>query len=180
MIPAKPREELTTGTSAASPRETVFSEVVLDVLRRGYSARFRATGRSMLPAIRDGETITVEAVDASAVRAGDVVLYRSSRGLIAHRVIRIETGYSESQGGSKAGGCRFILRGDASLTPEPPVKPESVVGRVVAVGRTWRSAAVPRRYGMAVRRLGELVSRWMKKFRRGFGSNEKADGFDLP
>lgn len=76
------------GESESPP--DVFSDVSAELLRRGARVRFRATGRSMQPTILEGEAITVEPVATTAITPGDILLYRWKRGVIAHRVIRIE------------------------------------------------------------------------------------------
>ena len=62
-------------------------DLTAELLSRGTTVRFRPRGRSMYPSIREGELITVEPVAASDVKLADIVLYRSERGLIAHRVV---------------------------------------------------------------------------------------------
>jgi hypothetical protein len=44
----------------------------------------------MYPTIRNNEVIGVEPVKPSQVKRGDIILYRTDRGVIAHRVVRIE------------------------------------------------------------------------------------------
>ncbi len=66
-----------------------FAEVTAALLRRGNSVRFRATGSSMYPTIREGEAITVEFVEPRDVQRGDILLYRSAKRVIAHRVVAI-------------------------------------------------------------------------------------------
>ncbi|HKR00519.1 MAG TPA: S24 family peptidase, partial [Pyrinomonadaceae bacterium] len=67
----------------------MFLDLSTELLRRGYSVRFRPRGFSMLPTIRDGEAILVEPVEEEAIRRGDILLYRTERGVIAHRVVEI-------------------------------------------------------------------------------------------
>jgi len=57
----------------------------------------------MYPSIREGELITVESVQASDVKIADIVLYRSERGLIAHRVIEMSRPQAESSAFGAAG-----------------------------------------------------------------------------
>ncbi len=83
----------------------VFTAVVDSLLAEGLSVRFRAGGRSMLPTVRDGDCVTVAPVDARAVAVGDVLLCRTPRGPVAHRVASI---------GAQQLGARplqFTLRG---------------------------------------------------------------------
>jgi len=154
------------GESESPP--DVFSDISAELLRRGARVRFRATGRSMQPTILEGEAITVEPVAPAAITPGDILLYRWKRGVIAHRVIRIErtNGGAVTQPsvlspqssvlGAQSSVLRppssvlgaqssvlspqssFILRGDASVSYDCPVEPEQVLGRVVAVERAGR------------------------------------------
>ena len=119
-----------------------------DLLRSGRGVRFRATGTSMHPAIRDGELVTVEPVDASAVRRGDVVLFRSARGLTAHRVTRVVARPDASQ--------YFVLRGDNTGESHEHVATTSVLGCVIGVergGRVFNPGAAWVRATVAVRAL---------------------------
>ncbi len=100
-----------------------------ELLSQGTTVRFRASGRSMYPSIREGELITVEPVRASDVKLGDIVLYRSERGPIAHRVVEIASRDTHV----------FRLRGDASLSSDEPVGAEQILGRVVSVKRNGRA-----------------------------------------
>ncbi len=126
------------GESESPP--DVFSDVSAELLRRGARVRFRATGRSMQPTILEGEAVTVEPVAPAAVTRGDIVLYRWERGVIAHRVIHIESKKAEAvtQPSVLSPPSCFILRGDASLSCDTPVQPEQVIGKVVAVERGGR------------------------------------------
>jgi signal peptidase len=112
----------------------MFLEVSTDLLSQGYGVRFRPGGHSMHPTIRDGEAVTVEPVEPGNVKRGDVVLYRTSSGVIAHRVIRIER--REDKPGV------FHLRGDASTSRDAPVGAEQILGRVISVERMGRTVSL--------------------------------------
>jgi hypothetical protein len=99
------------------------------------SVRFRAGGRSMLPTVRDGDCVTVAPVDPRDVAVGDVLLCRTWRGPIAHRVASIGAQ-------PDARPRKFTLRGDASLDNDRPVTAPDVVGRVVSVDRDGRARDV--------------------------------------
>lgn len=100
----------------------MLEELGTELLRSGYGVRFRATGQSMNPTIRDGEAITVEPISPEDMRRGDIILYRTAKGFIAHRIILIEK--------DDDNGLVFIPRGDASATCDAPVSFEQVLGRV--------------------------------------------------
>jgi hypothetical protein len=83
----------------------------------------------MHPTIRDGENITVVAVAPDSMAHGDIVLYRSVTGVIAHRLVAIER---------RNGVVQFIMRGDSHDLCDEPVDAASIYGRVVAVERFGR------------------------------------------
>lgn len=140
----------------------MFQDLSAELLRDGLSIRFRPGGQSMTPTIQDGEAITVAPVRARAVRRGDILLYRSKRGLLAHRVVRVEKGSDEAS--------RFTLRGDASVTEDEPIAASRILGRVVSVERGGRELALVGRRAHLRRILGKsaaqlknliaLASRW--------------------
>jgi signal peptidase I len=67
-----------------------FAELSEALLREGRAVRFRASGISMRPFIREGDILTVKPIDPAKVRRGDVVLFKGPRDRVrAHRVIRI-------------------------------------------------------------------------------------------
>ncbi len=101
-----------------------FDDISAELFARRYRVRFRAGGRSMYPAIRDGETITVEPAPASALAVGDIAFYRTRRGATAHRVV--------ATGGT---GKAFLMRGDALGSEIETVEPDWILGKVVAIER---------------------------------------------
>jgi len=139
------------------PTDAAFIEVVTDLLRRGHSVRFRAKGSSMHPTIREGEAITVAPARPAAIRRGDVILYRSARGVIAHRVASVERGL--------AGAPVFIPRGDASQSRDDPVEEGAILGRVVTVergGRALNPAALRARALANSRAIAARLLRWLR------------------
>ena len=111
----------------------LLREACAALLRTGQMVRFRATGLSMDPTIRDGDVLTVEPVDLGEVRPGEILLYRTERGVIAHRLMRREV--VETQ-------LLYILRGDASATCDPPVSYGDVLGLVTSLRRRRRSRSL--------------------------------------
>jgi len=124
-----------TGPDSSNPAPLastdLFTDLSTELLRQGKSIRFRATGRSMYPTIREGEAITVEPITPSSVRTGDIVLYRSAGQHVAHRVTRVER-----EGGRSV---RFVLRDDTSGIRDETVTSEQILGKVVAAERGGRT-----------------------------------------
>ncbi len=127
---AQQRQDLGSSTLTSSVGPHHLGDLSAELLNRGYGVRFRAPGKSMHPTILDGDLITVEPVAPAAVKQGDIILYRLGRGVIAHRLIRIER--------RNGGVPHFILRGDAPGAPDEPVVVQQVLGKVVCVERGGR------------------------------------------
>jgi len=114
-------------TQASSLGFCHFDDLGAQLLSLGLGVRFRAPGTSMHPTIRHGDVITVEPMEPSILKGRDIILYRRQGDFIAHRIVKIE----ERDGG----GLTFIVRGDASVTCDAPVKPEHILGKVVCLER---------------------------------------------
>jgi signal peptidase I len=119
-------------------------EVIADLLSRGHSVRFRATGHSMHPLIRCDDYLLVE--PASQIRRGDVVLTLADRGLTAHRVVSVSRGY-------------VTTRGDNAPGDDDPVEATRVLGVVTHAERDGRMRRVRRESGfwLDVRRFYRRV-----------------------
>ena len=126
------------------------AEVIADLLARGHSVRFRATGHSMHPLIRCDDYLLVEPV--SQIRRGDVVLTLAERGLTAHRVVDVSRGY-------------VTTRGDNAPGDDDPVEATRVLGVVTHAERDGRMLRVSSTLGIALgvrrfyRRLLNRISR---------------------
>ena len=92
----------------------------------GKYSRLRIAGRSMVPFLRDGWTVTVEHTREN-IRRGDVIAYHVGERVVVHRVVRL-----------LADG-RLLTKGDWRLRFDRPVALEQIIGRVVAVITTWGS-----------------------------------------
>ena len=126
-----------------------FDEVVSELLGDGYSARFVATGDSMYPSIRSGDTLELEPADPADLRIGDVVLVRAQRGLTAHRIVAITP---ES----------VITRGDNCLRRDPSVPFSAVIGRVIHP-RSVLAASPLRKQMLYLRTIARRVQGFFKR-----------------
>jgi hypothetical protein len=96
----------------------LFRELSRTLLKEGISVRFRAMGRSMFPAIRDGETIQVDPARKS--HDGDVMLVDSSDGIRVHRVVATDS-------------ATVVTRGDSCLEPDAATARSSIMGHASKV-----------------------------------------------
>jgi uncharacterized repeat protein (TIGR01451 family) len=129
---------------------TVFSQLAIGLLGAGQRIRFQACGRSMLPAIGDGEILHVESPKPAKLRRGDIVLFSSAQGLKAHRIVRKQ-------------GRLFITRGDAGMDMDGVLRGDQVLGKVVAkecrqTGRTLSLTSARSRAGFVFREIRRHVA----------------------
>jgi len=109
--------------------DILSSDIFEDILNRGVDPRVRVSGRSMAPFLKGGEIVTIKKIPASALRRGDLVLFKDEVGnLLLHRLI-----YRKQLPGNQ-----FVLhtKGDASKSFDPPVRCAGVLGRVSAIEKT--------------------------------------------
>jgi signal peptidase len=115
----------------------------------------------MHPTIRHGDMITVEPVAPSKLKRGDIIFCRLQSGLIAHRIVNIEERMDC--------GLTFILRGDASVACDSPVKPDQLLGKVVCLERdhltidpySWRVRSWSMLYPLLARLKRSVFERFL-------------------
>jgi hypothetical protein len=120
---------------ALSPRN--FPSDILDAAvelmgRSGRLGTVRVRGTSMEPTLCETNVVAVDFAPRR-VQRGDLVLFRQNDLLIVHRLVGR---------GRRRGVAPYLrARGDARIRLDPPVAPDWVVGRVVALdsGHGWRS-----------------------------------------
>lgn len=122
-----------------------FADLLDELLSHGCEVRFRATGDSMLPFVRDGDVLLVR--EASRPKLGEVILAKATPDrLVAHRVIRII---------DVNGQPAYLVKGDTLVKPDGVLTLPSIVGRIVGVDRSCKGL---HRFTAADRFLGLLWS----------------------
>jgi len=137
------------------PKLSISSSGLADlmdaVVEKGVPFRFRASGRSMFPAIRDGDTITISPLEPGEPRVGQVAACRlpDNGRLVVHRVVRRRKGQA-------------LIKGDRVANADGWVPFADLLGAVTAVERKGRRCLWPwRGYGgrLAFLVLGKLYSK---------------------
>jgi signal peptidase I len=157
-----------------------FSALCTDFLNHGKTVRFRATGQSMYPTIMDGDMITVVPVTPVDVKKGDIVLYSSGRGIIAHRVAKIQKPMSllslpslhsslsllhsafrnrKSSMGRLIAHRFFLVRGDSPHTSSEIVEAKHVLGKVVMSERDGNIVDLTSRKSKLLNKIRSFASR---------------------
>jgi len=112
------------------------------VHEKGADFRFRASGTSMAPVIRDGDIITLSPLKGIKLVSGDIVafLHPETGKLIIHRLI------DESPD-------TFLAKGDNSLDPDGLIPKPNILGVVTRIERNGFALFWPdiRRYPGAAR-----------------------------
>ena len=83
----------------------------------------------MLPTLRVGDMLNVEAARASDVSPGDIVLCFQGGRFYTHRVVERR-------------GTRLITRGDANVRIDSPIAADECVGRVASAERDGQPIAL--------------------------------------
>jgi len=94
--------------------------------------QLRVTSHSMAPLIQQGDAVRVEAVPRHGPRRGDIVVIKTGRDLLTHRLVQM-------------GASQWYTKGDNCAAPDAPVPPARVLGRVTALIREDREISLQTR-----------------------------------
>ena len=121
-----------------------FAGLMEAVLEKNVPIRFTASGCSMKPFIRDGDTITISPVHLR-LRPGDVVSFVNPycNKLMVHRIL------NASQQG-------YLIKGDNNSVPDGLIPADSIIGRVVRVEHLGRRV----RFGLET---GSFLIAWLSQ-----------------
>jgi signal peptidase I len=111
------------GSELSLSRELLI-KLLVAVLKKGGSFRFRTKGFSMYPFIRDGDVITISPISNNRASFGEIVAFINpgTRNLVVHRVI------------GRSGNFYFI-KGDNSSGLDCIVHKTSILGCVTKIER---------------------------------------------
>lgn len=133
----------------------MLDALVEEVLKSGRRVRFRATGGSMRPSIREGDILVVAPTRPDALSPGDIVFSRVGRKLTAHRLVKVIR--ADAPEGRAGAPFRVVCRGDAACAPDLPLDPSQILGKVIAV----EASVCRRRWGMIRRFFKRIIlDRW--------------------
>jgi hypothetical protein len=107
-----------------------LGELASGLLKDGKQVRFRASGISMGPAVKNGDVLTIRPVSGDSLTCGDIVLCQCTDSrLVAHRIIDTR----------RSGDVReFLVKGDRTWSVDGWVTEAQVLGQVVEL---WRGGA---------------------------------------
>lgn len=133
-------------------------ESVWDLIedRKGIGLlKVRVRGKSMAPSLRPNDVVIIEPVSPDELRPGDIVLFRSERGVLLHRFL----GYTP-QGW-------LLTQGDACISPDPPWPPEALLGKAVGIERNGQVRSIPcHSFRLKLREIFRKGALWVNYFLR--------------
>ncbi len=117
-------EKYTSIAGELSLSSRALVELIRAVFEKGKPFRFRASGSSMKPTIKDGDIVTSASSTGRTLDLGDIVLFlRSGPGNpVVHRVV-----------GRKKEG--YLLKGDNSMYNDGLIAREQIIGIIKKVER---------------------------------------------
>src|SRR5713226_6374862 len=107
---------------------SMIAPLYIEALRNGQSLWFRVVSNSMVPTLRVDDSVYIESTKANEIRVGEIAAFETSKGLVIHRIVRIQQ--SETI-------VRLLQMADVDLHPSW-IEEQAVVGRVILVRRHGR------------------------------------------
>lgn len=109
-------------------KDTLYDAIISMSLETCSTIRVKTAGWSMWPLVGDGVVLGIMP-DRKGIKQGDIILFRYSGSMVAHRVI-------------KASPCSFTTKGDASSFFDPHVKSQDIIGRALFIERKGRRTCI--------------------------------------
>ncbi len=112
----------------------VMIELIRTVHEKKKDFRFKASGNSMNPAIRNDDIITITPVRNSPLGYGEIVAFRhpGSGSLIIHRITSIKS-------------KKYSIKGDNSDIADRNIPGENIIGVIIKVERNGKALFWPNR-----------------------------------
>lgn len=132
------------------PNEVSFSsdsliELIKGTLAKNSSFRFRVSGYSMSPFIKNNDIVTLSPLSGGRLGRVAAFIHPCHKKLVIHRIVGLKNG-------------RFILKGDRIAEADGMVPQENILGYVTRIERNNRNA-----------RLGLGIERWLIAFLSKYG-----------
>jgi ATP-binding cassette, subfamily B, bacterial len=112
--------------------EILFSEINIlteQLLNSKQDVSLRVGGYSMYPTLKPGDIITIRRTYIEDIKLGDIVVYRTEKKWIAHRIQQINSRFDKSE---------FITKGESCKKPDIPVPAKDIIGKVISFSRNGR------------------------------------------
>ncbi len=108
--------------------DAIACELVRDLVAQNGSALVRVRGHSMLPSVWPGDIVHVRRAGPEELARGQIVMFHREGVLRVHRIVAITRE-----------PWTIVTQGDCLLRCDAPLRPEQLIGAVVAIRREGRS-----------------------------------------
>lgn len=144
----------------------VLHDLADELLDKGTSIRIKASGYSMYPAIRPGNTLIIKPVEPEELKCGMIIAWKRKKDMVVHRLV---LAYESD------GKRYYITRGDSCKSSDKPVSHDMIAGRVEAIYKGHRIIPPRKIHPIPERRytMNRIKTTWIsyirkaKKLRRG-------------
>ncbi|MDP4267904.1 MAG: signal peptidase I [Bacteroidota bacterium] len=99
-----------------------FLNLGTDLLESGHLLDIKTTGESMFPEFRPGDIVRIKKESSFNINKGDVVVYKTDKCFIAHRVIKKFNIGKE---------LYFITKGDSNRFRDNPINYNNILGKII-------------------------------------------------
>jgi signal peptidase I len=105
--------------------QSIIHTQIIAGLKNNETFRFKVTGNCMWPIIRKGDWVIVEPIlTDTGIQIGEIILMDRGEDFVVHRLVRINN-------------CEVITQGDWPRLPDPPIKREKILGKVIQIDKSW-------------------------------------------
>lgn len=108
-----------------------YQNLAVEIAAQAPAFRLRVNGTSMSPLLMYGDSVILETTPPETLRRGDIIAFRFDQQTITHRIIAREP-------------QRILTLGDNLRQPDPPLSPEAILGRVIALEKGGRQYQISR------------------------------------
>lgn len=115
--------------STDDDQRKVLRDLADELFDKGTSIRIDASGYSMYPAIRPGNTIIIKPVPEEELKCGAIIAWKREKGLVVHRLVLAYESDNKKY---------YITRGDSCRSSDKPVTHDMIAGRVEAIYKGHR------------------------------------------
>lgn len=124
-----------------------YQTLALTLASQADRLRLRVNGTSMFPLLRNEDIILVQTVPLDTLCPGDLITFRREKDIVTHRLVSVTP-------------QQYLTIGDNMYSLDPPVEPEMILGRVVAIEKNahYQPLSEPKWVTSTLVRLGQQAA----------------------
>ena len=110
-----------------------LQNTTIDILENGMMLKIQLGGKSMWPFLRKGDIALVKKNKITDLKIGDIIAFRTSEKLIAHRLLKINNNEEN---------YTLLTKGDSLLSKDQPISQNDYIGKIVSYKRNKKTVNV--------------------------------------